>query len=144
MNGMIAILFTAAVMTQSAAFADGYFSESPPGARAYIISPKDGQILVGAFTVRFGLENMGVAPAGVDIPGTGHHHLLIDLKELPGMEKPLPSNENIRHFGKGQTETRITLPPGKHTLQLLAGNYLHVPHRPPVLSEKITVIVKDR
>lgn len=143
MNGMIVILFMAAFMTQTGVLASG-FSESPPGARAYIISPKDGQVLDRTFTVRFGLENMGVAPAGVNVPDTGHHHLLVNLKELPGMKKPLPSNENVRHFGKGETETKVALPPGKHTLQLLLGNYLHIPHRPPVLSEKITVIVKDR
>ena len=84
----------------------------------------------------------GVAPAGVNVENTGHHHLLINLDELPDMSKPLPANENVKHFGKGQTQVRLALPPGEHTLQLLLGNYLHIPHDKPVLSEKITITVK--
>ncbi|MDE0159394.1 MAG: DUF4399 domain-containing protein [Candidatus Dadabacteria bacterium] len=138
------LLFIAAAVSWNVAFAEEYFSESPPGAKVYIISPKDGEVVGKTFTVRFGLANMGVAPAGVKVPNTGHHHLLIDLKNLPDMEKPLAFSENVRHFGGGQTETEITLAPGKHTLRLLLGNYLHIPHKPPVLSEKITVTVKDQ
>ena len=85
---------------------------------------------------------MGVAPAGVERKHTGHHHILVDLDELPAMDAPLPANENIIHFGGGQTETQLTLPPGQHTLQLLLGNHLHVPHDQPVISEKITIIVE--
>ncbi len=138
------LLFIAVAVSWSMAFAEEYFSESPPGAKVYIISPKDGEAVGKTFTVRFGLANMGVAPAGVKVPNTGHHHLLVDLENLPNMEKPLAFSENVRHFGGGQTETEITLAPGKHTLRLLLGNYLHIPHKPPVLSEKITVIVKDK
>ena len=85
---------------------------------------------------------MGVAPAGVEFSGTGHHHLLIDLAELPAMDQPLPASGQLKHFGKGQTETSLDLAPGVHSLQLLLGNHLHVPHQAPVLSEKITITVR--
>jgi len=117
-------------------------AETGQSAHAYIISPQNGETVPQTFTVRFGLSGMGVAPAGVEREGTGHHHLLIDLKELPDLDKPLPANDHIRHFGGGQTETELTLPPGTHTLQLLMGNYMHVPHDQPVMSEKITITVK--
>ncbi|MYI73703.1 MAG: DUF4399 domain-containing protein [Candidatus Dadabacteria bacterium] len=138
------LLFIAVAVSWNMAFAEEYFSESPPGAKVYIISPKDGEVVSKTFTVRFGLVNMGVAPAGVKVPNTGHHHLLVDLENLPDMEKSLAFSENVRHFGGGQTETEITLAPGKHTLRLLLGNYLHIPHKPPVLSERITITVKDQ
>jgi len=115
---------------------------APEGAKLYFISPSDGDVVPQTFTVRFGLSGMGVAPAGSDVPNTGHHHLLVDVAELPPMDQPLPSNDSVRHFGKGQTETELTLPPGKHTLQLILGNYLHVPFDPPVLSKKITITVE--
>ncbi|WP_035055513.1 DUF4399 domain-containing protein [Andreprevotia chitinilytica] len=117
-------------------------TKAPTGAKAYFITPADGAVVDKTFTVRFGLKGMGVAPVGVDNPTTGHHHLLIDLAELPAMNQPLPMTEHIRHFGQGQTETELTLPPGKHTLQLLIGDKFHLPHDPPVISEKITVTVK--
>ena len=85
---------------------------------------------------------MGVAPAGVANPRTGHHHLLINLDELPDMDKPIPADENHRHFGGGQTETTIELEPGEHTLQLLLADHLHRPHDPPVISKKITITVR--
>lgn len=113
---------------------------SPEGARAYIITPEDGATVGQTFTVRFGLEGMGVAPAGVDLPKTGHHHLLIDMEELPPLDQPMSAD--IKHFGGGQTETEVTLPPGEHTLQILLGDKNHVPHDPPVLSEKITITVE--
>lgn len=138
------LLLIAVGMSWDMAFSQEHVSESPSGAKVYIISPKDGEVVGKTFTVRFGLANMGIAPAGVKVPNTGHHHLLIDLETLPGMEKPLAFSEKVRHFGGGQTETEITLAPGKHTLQLLLGNYLHIPHKPPVLSEKITVTVKNQ
>ncbi|MEX6675226.1 DUF4399 domain-containing protein [Pseudomonas sp. W2Oct36] len=115
---------------------------SPAGAEVYIISPKDGATVNGAFKVQFGLKGMGVAPAGVDVPDTGHHHLLIDVKDQPDMTAPLPTTDNIRHFGKGQTETELNLTPGQHTLQLLVGDKNHVPLNPPVESQKITITVK--
>lgn len=115
---------------------------SPAGAEVYIISPKDGATVNGTFKVQFGLKGMGVAPAGVDVPDTGHHHLLIDVKDQPDMNAPLPTTDNIRHFGKGQTETELTLTPGQHTLQLLVGDKNHVPLKPVVESQKITITVK--
>ena len=115
---------------------------SPAGAEVYIISPKDGATVNGTFKVQFGLKGMGVAPAGVDMPDTGHHHLLIDVKDQPDMTTILPTTDNIRHFGKGQTETELNLTPGQHTLQLLVGDKNHVPLDPPVESQKITITVK--
>jgi len=111
-------------------------------ARVYIISPTDGQTVINPVLVRFGLSGMGVAPAGVDKPNTGHHHLLIDVDELPSLERPIPSDAKHRHFGGGQTETRLELEPGKHTLQLLLADKNHIPHKPTLLSKKITIEVK--
>ena len=118
---------------------------APATAKAYIVSPKNGDTVGSPFTVTFGLKGMGIAPAGVttaaDTP-TGHHHLLIDVATMPDMNMPLPATDNIRHFGKGQTEVDLTLPAGRHTLQLVLGDALHTPHDKPVLSEKITITVK--
>lgn len=114
---------------------------SPAGAEVHFIEPADGAVLTGEFRVRFGLKGMGIAPAGVEAEKTGHHHLLVDVDEID-FENSLPADENFRHFGGGQTETAIELPAGKHTLQLLLGDHNHVPHIPPVMSEKITVTVK--
>lgn len=114
---------------------------SPAGASVYIISPKDGAKVSSPFVVQFGLKGMGVAPAGVKFDNTGHHHLLIDTDAPADLNAPLPSSDKVVHFGKGQTETTLTLAPGKHTLQLLLGDSGHVPHNPPVLSKKITVTV---
>jgi len=114
----------------------------PPDARVYIIWPYDGQTVSSrGFWVRMGLSNAGIAPAGVDKPNTGHHHLLIDT-DLPPLDEPIPNDKNHLHFGAGQTETRLELPPGRHTLQLLLGDAKHVPHDPPLYSKKITVIVQ--
>ncbi|BCR26728.1 DUF4399 domain-containing protein [Aquipseudomonas alcaligenes] len=115
---------------------------APEGAQVYFITPQDGASVGQTFTVRFGLKVMGVAPAGVDVPATGHHHLLVDVATLPLLDAPLPATEQILHFGKGQTETELTLPPGKHTLQLLIGDKHHVPMEPPVISEKISITVQ--
>lgn len=112
------------------------------GAELYFIAPADGAVVEKTFTVRFGLKGMGVAPAGVTTDKTGHHHLLIDVTDLPPMDQPLPNDETHKHFGGGQTETTLTLPPGKHTLQLVLGDALHIPFNPPILSPKITVTVK--
>ena len=117
-------------------------SHAPDTARAYIISPTDGDTVPSEFTVKFGLSGMGVAPAGIDKDGTGHHHLLIDVDQLPPLTEPLQATAQVKHFGGGQTETTLALPPGEHSLQLLLGNYSHVPHDNPVLSEKILVTVK--
>ncbi len=117
-------------------------TKSPEGAKAYIISPKNGDTVSSPFTVQFGLKGMGVAPAAVTVPNTGHHHLLIDVATLPDMSAPLPVSDAIRHFGAGQTEVDLTLAPGRHTLQLVLGDHLHTPHDRPVVSEKITITVK--
>ena len=108
----------------------------------YFIWPYDGTVITGGkFWVRMGLRNMGVAPKGANVANTGHHHLLIDT-EPPSMTEPIPSDRSHLHFGAGETEARIELPPGQHTLQLLLGDMNHVPHKPPVLSKKITVTVR--
>lgn len=134
------LLLTSLVST---AWASELVSTAPEGAEVYIISPKDGQTVPSRFTVKFGLSGMGVAPAGVDKANTGHHHILIDTDIASlNMSQPLPASDTVKHFGGGQTETELELPPGKHTLQLLLGNYLHIPHDKPVVSEKITIIVK--
>jgi len=114
---------------------------SPADAKVYIISPKNGATVHSPFTVRFGLSGMGVAPAGTVAENTGHHHLIID-SPLPPLDQPLPKDDTHLHFGKGQTETVLTLKPGKHTLQLVLGDANHIPHNPPVVSEKITIRVK--
>lgn len=116
-------------------------TSAPADAEVYLIEPVDGETVPSHFTAQFGLSGMGVAPAGVEKQNTGHHHLLIDLKKLPDLNQPLAATDQIKHFGGGQTETELTLPPGKHTLQLLLGNYAHVPHNKPVVSEKITITV---
>jgi hypothetical protein len=110
--------------------------------KLYFIEPKDGATLNGPVKIVFGLSGMGVAPAGIDFPNTGHHHLLVDIENLPDLTKPIPANKNHIHFGKGQTEVLIDLPKGKRSLQLLLGNYLHVPHKKPVISDKIYIHVE--
>ena len=115
---------------------------SPPGAEEYIIWPADGAVIHGGkLWVRMGLRNMGVCPKGVVFPNTGHHHLLIDT-DLPPLDQEIPSDRNHLHFGAGETDARIELPPGKHTLQLILGDHNHVPHVPPVYSKKITITVQ--
>lgn len=111
------------------------------GTELYIISPADNATVTGPVTVRFGLKGMGVAPAGIQLPDTGHHHLLVDT-DVPPLDKPIHADAKHVHFGKGQTETTLTLAPGKHTLQLILGDHLHIPHQPAVVSPKITITVK--
>ncbi len=115
---------------------------SPKGAKVFIISPKNGATVSNPVTVKFGIKGMTLAPAGTKQENTGHHHLLIDTDPPADMSQPLPATDKIVHFGKAQTETTLTLPPGKHTLQLLLGDQNHIPHNPPVLSKKITITVK--
>jgi hypothetical protein len=114
---------------------------APAGARVYFISPSNGQVVRGDVTVRFGLVGMGVAPAGSVAEGSGHHHLVID-SPTPALDQPLPKDDRHLHFGKGQTETVLKLAPGKHTLQLVLADGNHVPHQPPVVSERISITVK--
>ena len=125
-----------------AAYAQLPRSPAPEAAALYFISPGPGETVGSPVTVRFGLSGMGVAPAGIEKENTGHHHLLIDLDEPPAMGLPIPSDDRHRHFGGGQTEVSLELPPGEHTLQLLLGDHNHVPHDPPLISRKITVTVK--
>lgn len=115
---------------------------APQGASVYIASPSHGEVVSSPVTVRFGLKGMGVAPAGVEKAKTGHHHLLIDVSTLPSMDAPIPSDDHHKHFGGGQTEVTIELGPGEHTLQLLLGDFTHIPHDAPVMSERITITVK--
>jgi len=116
--------------------------QAPKDARAYIIWPPNGAVINGGkLWVRMGLQNFGVAPSGVNRPNTGHHHLIID-RDLPRLDEPIPNDKNHLHFGGGQTEARIELLPGTHTLQTLLGDADHVPHDPPVTSNKITITVR--
>ncbi|HEY6124507.1 MAG TPA: DUF4399 domain-containing protein [Steroidobacteraceae bacterium] len=115
---------------------------SPAGAEVYIVSPKDGAKVKGPVTVVFGLKGMGIAPAGIKFDNTGHHHLLLDADAPADLSLPLPADPHNIHFGKGQTETTLTLAPGTHTLQLLLADSLHTPHDPAVISKKITITVE--
>jgi len=139
------LLAGAALGLTSTAFAQR--SPSPAGARVYIISPRDGETVTSPFRVQFGVTGMGVAPANFDggdfTRNTGHHHLLIN-RTLAANElaEAVPADDNHRHFGGGQTEAMITLPPGQHTLQLVFADWAHVPHDPPLVSERITVTVR--
>jgi hypothetical protein len=135
-------LLAAAAMTvlPFAAYSQG--TPAPADAFLYIIWPPDGTTVKGAFWCRFGLRNMGVTQAGSNAPNSGHHHLLIDVNDAPDPNEPIPQDKNHLHFGAGQTEARIELPPGKHTLQLVLGDAKHSPFNPSVISKKITITVK--
>ncbi len=121
--------------------ADAYW---PAGAKVFFIEPKNGAEVSNPVQVVMGVEGIEIAPAGTDKPNTGHHHILIDTDVPTGeaAEYALPADEHVRHFGKGQTEASLTLTPGQHTLQLVVGDGNHVPHNPPLASEKITITVK--
>jgi hypothetical protein len=136
----IAAIVLAALMLSFPALAQER-TPAPEGAQVYIISPQDGATVSSPVTVVFGLKGMGVAPAGVEKEKTGHHHLVIDA-DLPAADEPVPADDNYRHFGGGQTETTVELAPGPHTLQLIMGDQNHIPHDPPVVSDKISVTVK--
>jgi hypothetical protein len=115
--------------------------KSPAESRTYLISPVQGAVVTSPVVVRFGLQGMGIAPAGIDKAGTGHHHLLIDT-DLPALSLPIPNDAQHRHYGGGQTEAIIELPPGEHSLQLILGDERHIPHDPAVISEKILIQVQ--
>jgi len=123
---------------------------SPKGAKVEILLPKDGKTVRGPVRVVFGLRGMGVCPAGIVLPNgkpkenTGHHHLLVDAEKLPPMNLPLQASKTLIHYGGGQTETVLELPPGKHTLQLVFADFAHIPHNPPVISKKITITVAEK
>lgn len=133
-------IFAALLLVSAPTFAQN--TPAPPNAELYIIWPPDGEVIQGGrLWVRMGLKNMGIAPANIQKEGTGHHHFLIDT-DVPPLDEPIPSDNNHIHFGGGQTEARLTgLEPGEHTLQLMLGDHDHFPHDPPVVSEKITIIV---
>jgi ABC-type Fe3+-hydroxamate transport system substrate-binding protein len=114
---------------------------APEGAVAYIISPTEGDVVDSPVRVAFGLKGIGVAPAGVDLPATGHHHLLVDA-ELISLDSMIPTDNNHLHYGLGQTEAIVELEPGEHRLQLVLGDYLHTPHDPPVVSDVVTIQVQ--
>jgi hypothetical protein len=141
---LAAALFAATLTTTAvvAADADNYW---PTDAKAYIISPKSGAKVKSPVTVVFGLKGLGVAPAGVKFPNTGHFHLLVDTDLPTDLSVPLPATANILHYGKGQTEVTLDagkLPAGKHTLQLVVGDETHIPHNPALASKKITITVE--
>jgi len=136
------LFFSFIILLLALPFSSQAQKKSPAGAKNYIISVNNGDTVSSPVVIRFGLKGMGVAPAGILKANTGHHHLLIDVENLPPMDKPIPNDKNHVHFGGGQTETVINLEPGTHTLQLLLGDLAHVPFDPPVMSEKITITVK--
>jgi hypothetical protein len=141
MNKLIFVATMLAALVPGLALAGD--SPAPENAKVYFIWPHDGTVIKGGkFWVRFGLRNMGVAPAGVDKKFTGHHHLIID-GDLPDFDFEIPADHQHVHYGKGYSEGRVELPPGKHTLQLLFADQNHVPHNPPIYSEKITIIVPE-
>ena len=133
------VLSAALALPSATAHAQG----KPAGKEAllYFVWPQDGATIKGAFWCRFGLRGMGVTHAGDSFPNSGHHHLLIDVTQPLDLNDTIPADKNHLHFGAGQTEARIELPPGKHTLQLVLGDANHIPFDPPVMSRKITVTI---
>lgn len=141
MRNMMILACAAAFVHAGGALAG--HSAAAENAQVYFIWPSDGAVINGGKCwVRMGLRNMGVAPKGTDIANTGHHHLLVDTDLPENMNEPVPNDRQHLHFGAGETEARIELPPGRHTLQLLLADKDHIPHDPPVYSKKITVTVK--
>ena len=136
----IALLLTVALLLPATAHAQERSAHKD--AYLYFVWPQDGTVIKGAFWARFGLRNMGVTHAGDDFPNSGHHHLLIDVKDPLDPNEPIPADKNHMHFVAGQTEMLLDLPPGRHTLQLVLGDGKHYPFNPPLVSEKITVTVK--
>jgi len=134
------LLSVAMIVVSFAAIAQG--KPAPKDAVLYFVWPHNGATIKGGFWCRFGLRNMGVTYAGDDFQNSGHHHLLIDVNEPLDVNEPIAQDKAHLHFGSGQTEARIELPPGKHTLQLVLGDAKHYPFNPPVVSEKITVNIK--
>ena len=137
------ILLSFAILVSAATFAIAGGTPAPADAKVYFINLKDGDTVTSPVTIRFGLSGMGIAPAGTEAPNTGHHHLLIDATiEGEALNEAIPMDEKHLHFGKGQTEASVSLPKGQHTLQLVLGDWTHIPHKPPVMSEQITVTVE--
>jgi hypothetical protein len=143
----LAKLFAAAIVAAAClslpATAQNPVTPSPKGAKVYFVNIKNGAVVTSPFLVQFGLSGMGVAPVGIDKENTGHHHLIIDTKLSPEeLKAPIEPDAKHVHYGAGQTEAMVTLPPGQHTLQLVLGNWSHIPHDPPVMSEIVTITVK--
>lgn len=136
-----AVVCAAIALATTSAWAQAPRTPAPQAAKVYFISPKNGDTVRSPVKIVMGLSGMGVAPAGTDAPDTGHHHILVDASKLPAFDAPMPVDSTYRHFGKGHTETTLELPPGKHTLQLVLGDKNHIPHNPPVMSDKITITV---
>jgi Domain of unknown function (DUF4399) len=134
------LVAAAALAGSIAAVAQQQQRTMPENARVYILWPPDGAVIRGGFWVRMGLADAGIAPAGTEKANTGHHHILVNA-ELPPLDREIPNDRNHLHFGLGQTEARLELPPGRHTLQLLLGDENHVPHQPPLYSRRITITV---
>ncbi|MBS0555943.1 MAG: DUF4399 domain-containing protein [Proteobacteria bacterium] len=140
---MRAIVLVAACLLSTSAMAQGIVPpKAPHGAKVFIVSPKNGAVVGQDVRVVFGVKGIKVAPATDTAPGTGHHHLLIDVTELPPADAPIPADANHKHYGKGQTQDTIHLAPGDHTLQLDFADYRHVQFDPPIVSKKITIHVK--
>ena len=136
------LVCSSAIFLATAALAQTQ-TPSPQGAAVYFINLKDGDTVTSPFKVQFGLSGMGIAPVGVQNERTGHHHLVIDTKlSDEELKRPIAADAKHVHFGGGQTETTVTLPPGSHTMQLVLGDWSHIPHNPPVMSPVITVTVK--
>ena len=140
LKSLMAIGLAAGLTMTTAAFAGD--TPAPEGAEVYFIGIEDGATVSSPVTIRFGLKGMGVAPAGTDKEKTGHHHLIInEAIEGEELNEPIPADDNHVHFGGGQTEVTLDLPAGTHTLQLVLGDWSHIPHNPPVMSKRITVTV---
>jgi len=122
-------------------FSINLFADEESSKRVIILQPGNGEEVNQTFEVYFGIEGMTLAPAGTYTPATGHHHLIIDA-DLPNLSLPIPSSSNYLHFGKGQDRTQLTLTPGKHTLQLILGDGNHIPHKQPLISKTIEIIVR--
>ena len=138
------IAFFLLMLLSSATIAGAGETPAPADAKVYFINLKDGDRVISPLVIRFGLSGMGIAPSGTEAPNTGHHHLFIDAPALEGdaLNEAIPVDEHHVHFGKGQTETTVTLSKGQHTLQLVLGDWSHIPHKSPVMSERITVTVE--
>jgi len=137
------LAFLMALLTLPPTAASAQAVPAPKDAYLYIIAPSDGDTVKGAFWCRFGLRNMGVTHAGDSFAGSGHHHLLVDTDEPIAPREPIPHDKNHLHYGAGETEALIELPPGKHTLQLVLSDANHFNFDPPLVSKKITIRVRS-
>jgi Domain of unknown function (DUF4399) len=135
----MALLSAGLTLLPAGAYSQG--TAAAPDAFIYLVWPQDGSKIKGSFRCRFGLRNMGVSHAGDDFPNTGHHHLLVDVNEPLDPNEPIPQDKKHLHFGAGETEALIELPPGEHSLQLVLGDTKHFPFKPPLISQKITITV---